>query len=381
MAEKDSKGKIQENSDGAKMKITAKAEESPDKHSTESQDKEKLAAEKERLAAEKKVEKERVAAEKAEEKKRIASEKAIRKEARRLKKLQESLKLDNKEARGLLKIIGIGVGFHDLVRDDENVITDCRIREVNPAFETLVGKNADDVVSQSGEQVYGKGRPPHLNLIKTVMETGETDFFEVTIKGSGNRVRFTIQPMEGDVFALLLEDSTEEGKARKRRSFLETRVKNLSTELDEKNINIASSKNLSAELTEQVKSLQKEQSKLESQLKTTTSERDKAQKTAETLKINLKDTQAKLKATEAEKAESTGQQSALEKQLAAMTKERDKARENGEATGSELEATRTSLETAEAKLAERSSQIETLEKRLTATGKALSDLALAVDKE
>jgi PAS domain-containing protein len=381
MAEMNSKGKKQDNAEDTKRKDTVRAEESPDKHSTENQDKEKLAADKERLAAERKVEKERVAAEKAEQKKRAAAEKARRKEAKRLRKLQKSLKLDDKEAIRLLRVAGIGIGFHELVRDDQNLVVDYRIREVNPAFETLVGKNADEIVSQSGEQVYGRGRPPHLNLIKTVMETGETDFFEVTIKGSGIRVRFTIQPVKGDVFALLLEDSTAEGKARRRRSFLETRVKNLSTELNEKNSIIASSKKLSAELTGQVKDLQKELGQLESRLQTTTSERDKAQKTADTLDSNLRDTRAKLKATEAEKAESAGQQSALQKQLAAVTRERDKAREKGKATDAELDDTRASLAAAEAKLAERSSHIGTLEKRLAATGKALSDLALVVDKE
>ena len=187
------------------------------------------------------------------------TEKNARKESKELKKTIKSLRLSNTKARKLLDLIDVGLAFHDLLRNAEGKPVDYRVREVNPAFETILELSAFDAIGKPASEVYGKrGRTPFLKEINEAMVTGEALTFEGTVRSFQGRLRFSVQPMDKDLFAILIEDVSEAAKARRRRAFLETRLKTLAAERKETLAVLAETRSEVKNLNRQVKTLQKD---------------------------------------------------------------------------------------------------------------------------
>ena len=197
----------------------------------------------------------------AEEKNTVKAdpEKNARKDSKELKKTIKSLRLSNTKARKLLNLIDVGLAFHDLLRNAEGKPVDYRVREVNPAFETILELTAFDAIGKPASEVYGKrGRTPFLKEINEAMVTGEALTFEGTVRSFQGRLRFSVQPMDKDLFAILIEDVSEAAKARRRRAFLETRLKTLTAERKETLAVLADTRSEVRNLSRQVKTLQKD---------------------------------------------------------------------------------------------------------------------------
>ncbi len=182
-----------------------------------------------------------------------------RKESKELKKTIKSLRLSNTKARKLLNLIDVGLAFHDLLRNADGKPVDYLVREVNPAFETMLELAAIDAIGKPASKVYGKrGRTPFLKEINEAMVTGEALTFEGTVGSFQGRLRISVQPMDKDLFALLIEDASEAAKARRRRAFLETRLKTLTAERKEALVVLADTRSEVKKLNRQVKTLQKD---------------------------------------------------------------------------------------------------------------------------
>jgi PAS domain-containing protein len=182
--------------------------------------------------------------------------KRARKQAKERKKTIKSLRLSDSKARALLNVIDVGLAFHDLVRDADGKPVDYRVREVNPAFEATLELVAVETIGDLASRVYGKrGRAPFLEDIVEAVETGEARAFEGTVKSVQGRLRFSVQPMEKDLFALLIEDVSEEAKTRRRLAFLETRVRTISGERKDGLVALAQAQSEAHDLRLQIKSL------------------------------------------------------------------------------------------------------------------------------
>jgi len=244
----------------------------------------------------------------AEEKNTIeaGAEKNVRKDSKELKKTIKSLRLSNTKARKLLNLIDVGLAFHDLLRNAEGKPVDYRVREVNPAFETILELTAFDAIGKPASEVYGKrGRTPFLKEINEAMVTGEALTFEGTVRSFQGRLRFSVQPMDKDLFAILIEDVSEAAKARRRRAFLETRLKTLTAERKETLAILADTRAEIRNLSRQVKTLQRD--------------RDVALKEAANSTAALKREGVKL-------ASESGKRKRLEAALTAVSEVRDSLR-------------------------------------------------------
>lgn len=187
------------------------------------------------------------------------AEDSTSKEAKELKKTIKALRLSNAKARKLLNVIDIGLAFHDLVRDADGKPVDYRLREVNPAFEAILELTAADTIGKLASKVYGKrGRAPFLRDISGSMEGGEAKVFEGTVRSTQGRLRFSMQPIDKDLFALLIEDATEEARARRRRAFLETRLKTVTRERKAALAELADFRAEAKKLNRHIKALQKD---------------------------------------------------------------------------------------------------------------------------
>ncbi len=187
-----------------------------------------------------------------------AVEKRARKEAKERKKSIKALRLSDGTARKLLNMIDIGVAFHDLVRNKDGAVVDYRVREVNSALEAIIEIAADDAIGNPASKVYGKrGQAPFLKDIVESMETGEARTFEGSVRSIRGRLRFSVQPMDKNLFALLVEDASEEAKARRRVAFLGTRLKNLSAEHREVAAALGEARSEAKEMQRMINALQK----------------------------------------------------------------------------------------------------------------------------
>jgi PAS domain-containing protein len=196
---------------------------------------------------------EKAAAEKA----AVAAEKRVRKQAKERKKAINALRLSDSKARKLLNMVDIGLAFHELVKSDDGKVVDYRVREVNPAFESIMALTADDATGNPASSIYGtRGRAPFLKDIVEAMETGESRVFEGTVRSIKGRLKFSVQPMDKNLFALLVEDASQEAKTRRRLAFLETRVKTVSVERKEVAATLDDARIEAAEMKRQIKTLQ-----------------------------------------------------------------------------------------------------------------------------
>lgn len=169
---------------------------------------------------------------KAEADQKDEAEKKARKSAQKRRKLQKALRFDDKMFRSVLDSMDRGVAFHELITDDEGVPVDYQVREINPAFEDLVGLTVDEAVGKCASEIYGRGRPPYISRIFDALTAEETQTFDGSLRSTKAKLRFSVVPMGGKLFALMVDDISDvvraESRVRARRTFLENKVKALS---------------------------------------------------------------------------------------------------------------------------------------------------------
>ena len=118
--------------------------------------------------------------------------------------------------------------------------------------------SADDAAGNPASSVYGKrGQAPFIKDIVESMEAGDARAFEGRVKSTQGRLRFSVQPMDKNLFALLVEDASQEAKARRRLAFLGTRLKNLSSEHSEVAAALNAARAEAGESQHTIKALQK----------------------------------------------------------------------------------------------------------------------------
>ncbi len=203
-------------------------------------------------------------------------EKKARKEAHKRRKLQKALRLDDKMFRRVLNVLDIGVAFHDLVTDDNGDASDYQVREVNPAFEDLVGLTVDEIAGKRASEIYGRGRKPvapFLDHISQALSTEEIVSFDDSLRTTRAKLRFSVIPMGGKLFALMIDDISDamrtESRARARRTFLENKVKTLSQDIKDLNAKLDDAKSGNNLCQKQVRDMTASRSALDKQLKAT----------------------------------------------------------------------------------------------------------------
>jgi len=167
-------------------------------------------------------------------KKLAEAKKKARKEAHKRRKLQKALRLDDKMFRRVLEGLDTAVAFHDLIKDGDGNLVDYQIREVNPAFEDLVELSTDEAVGKKASEIYGRRGAPFVNRIKEALDAEEVRSFDGSLRSTKAKLRFSVVPMGGKLFALMIDDVSDamraDSRARARRTFLENKVKALGEE-------------------------------------------------------------------------------------------------------------------------------------------------------
>ncbi len=117
--------------------------------------------------------------------------------------------------RSLFDSVHEGLALQKLVRSNgipENYI----LLEVNRRYEELVGLSREFLVNKLATDVYGTPEAPYLKEYASVIQTGSPSQFETYFAPMDKHLIVSVAPMEGDVFAAIFFDITDQRRTEAR---------------------------------------------------------------------------------------------------------------------------------------------------------------------
>ncbi len=119
-------------------------------------------------------------------------------------------------SRLLIEHMAEALAVCELVRDETGRPVDCRLEEVNPAFERLVGVARADALGRLRSEVLDPADDAWLEHYPRVVESGQPDRFEHDSASTGRWFDVRVFPMAGDRFIVLFNDITAQKQSDER---------------------------------------------------------------------------------------------------------------------------------------------------------------------
>ncbi len=111
------------------------------------------------------------------------------------------------EMLALFNNIDSGIGFKQLVYNEEGMPIDYLIFDVNPQFEKLLHLDRESVVGQLASEIYLTNPLPHLEYYIQAVNTGKTVNFKTYYSPTGKYLNVSVIPLRGKRFATLFQDA------------------------------------------------------------------------------------------------------------------------------------------------------------------------------
>lgn len=125
------------------------------------------------------------------------------------RKLNEQKIKDSEEKfRTLFENMTEGVALHQLIINDQNQISDYRIIDVNPAFESHVGLKASEVIGKLVSEAYKVKEAPYLKEYAQVALSGTPYIFETYFEPLHKHFKISVISPQYLYFATVFEDIT-----------------------------------------------------------------------------------------------------------------------------------------------------------------------------
>lgn len=125
------------------------------------------------------------------------------------KRTQEALKQSEARFRSLFEEMTSGFALHEIVCDDSGEPVDYRFLEVNPAFESLTGMKAEELVGHTVLEVMPETEACWIERYGSVALTGEPVEFEEYSTSLGRWFEIKAYSPAPQCFAVLFKDTTE----------------------------------------------------------------------------------------------------------------------------------------------------------------------------
>jgi PAS domain S-box-containing protein len=125
------------------------------------------------------------------------------------KTAEQERRQSNKRYKSLFDSMNEGVALHKLLhsnRTPQNYI----LLEVNRRYEEILGVKRERVVNKLATDVYGTQDAPYLTEYASVVETGTPVRFETYFQPMDKHFVISVVPLEGDLFATIFFDVTEQ---------------------------------------------------------------------------------------------------------------------------------------------------------------------------
>ncbi|MDR3043973.1 MAG: PAS domain-containing protein [Desulfovibrio sp.] len=126
--------------------------------------------------------------------------------------------------RTLFRKLITSFAVHEMLLDDGGRPVDFRFLTVNPAFEAMAGRRAEDVLGRTASEVFGPQDPAWIAVLGRVALTGEPLHMERYSRNMGKWLEMTVYRVRERQFAIIAADITERRNARRERRLSAARL-------------------------------------------------------------------------------------------------------------------------------------------------------------
>lgn len=128
------------------------------------------------------------------------------------KATEKKLRKSEESFRNLYESMSEGVAIHSIVYENRKAV-DYVIESVNPAFERLLDRKADDIIRKTGREAYGDELPLDFDVCARVADTALPAQFELEALKSGRTFFVSLSSPGHGSFAAFLQDITQRKQA------------------------------------------------------------------------------------------------------------------------------------------------------------------------
>ncbi|HKK00545.1 MAG TPA: EAL domain-containing protein, partial [Desulfuromonadales bacterium] len=129
------------------------------------------------------------------------------------KKVEQQLIESEERYRSLYSTMREGVALHQILYDEGGSAIDYRLLDVNPAFETIFGLRADEVVGRCASDLFEASSPPYIDVYTQVASDGVPSSFEAFFAPLQKVFSVSVVSPAKGRFATILDDITERKRA------------------------------------------------------------------------------------------------------------------------------------------------------------------------
>ena len=146
------------------------------------------------------------------------------------RRMEQALQESEQRYHSLYTSTNEGLALHRIIYDESGQALDYEMLDVNPAFESIVGMQREDVIGRRASDIYETGEAPYLETFADVARSGEPVSFETTFEPLGRSFRVAAFSPEKGRFATLFADITERIKAQDKLVDYQKRLRSLASE-------------------------------------------------------------------------------------------------------------------------------------------------------
>ena len=133
----------------------------------------------------------------------------LRQRIAELESESEGLRESEVRYHSLYSAMGEGFCLHEIIYDGPGVAVDYRILDVNPAYELIMGLSKEQATDSKASELYGTGRPLHIEIYAEVAASGQSTEFEAYFPPMDKHLSISVfSPCKGQ-FATIFSDISE----------------------------------------------------------------------------------------------------------------------------------------------------------------------------
>jgi len=137
--------------------------------------------------------------------------------------------LHESEARyaSLFNSMTEGLCVLELVRGNDGAAVDYIVREVNPAYESILGLRRENVLGRRVTEIFGFAMAPMIDVFTDLVERQRPVQFESALPELNKSLSLSAFPMKGDVFGVIFQDVTARQRSEEALAASESRFRDL----------------------------------------------------------------------------------------------------------------------------------------------------------
>ena len=145
----------------------------------------------------------------------------------RLLDASRDLRESERRYHGLFSSMSEGMGVLEFLRGPDGAVLDYIVREVNPAYETILGVSREKVLGRRVTEIFDLQDPPNLKQFITVVQERRPVSFEHYLPKPDKHLSVSAFPLGGDMFAAIFHDISPRMRSEEALAASESRFREL----------------------------------------------------------------------------------------------------------------------------------------------------------